>query len=224
MEKISEGAYGAIYSTNSGERVVKVLKPGRFWGEFELVASMAMSDCQFAPKVYSVSPSHIEMEAVPGKPLWGGGYKRTPEEKERDLRLTAEQTLCVLNALKALHLAGFYHGDMHNGQVLTDGEGGSYAAVIDFGLCGQISKAPHKVLNDFTKVLPLLNIHAPELDGDKFVSLIRTSTENIKIAGRNTKKRAEVCLKYLNKLKELRSNESNHSASKGNHCPAWAPT
>jgi hypothetical protein len=102
---------------------------------------------------------------------------------------------------------GFYHGDMHNEQFLTDGEGGKEATLIDYGLSGPIKDQPHKAIVDFNKVGKLIDIYRPEFDKDPYVNLVRESIDEYKAAKGQSKaavaKRSEIGLNYLKKLQSL---------------------
>ena len=173
MIKINEGNYGAIYLNPSNNHVFKILKPGKTWGTYELQLGKRMGDIGHSPEVYSYSPSYVEMEFVEGKPLWGQPYNRTEEEKERDLKMSVSQALKAINALRDLHLMGFYHGDIHNSQFLTDGEGGEQSVLIDYGLSAPIKQAPHKALVDYVRIFKLAGIDRPEFDSNHFIIFLR---------------------------------------------------
>lgn len=207
MKKLAEGNYGVVYQDPKTGHVVKTLKEGKEWGKYEVELGKKMGELGHSPKIYSSSPSHIEMDFSKGKPLWSGGFNRTEDEKERDVKMTTEQAQKALSAIRDLHKMGFYHGDMHNEQFLTDGEGGKDATLIDFGLSGKIQDQPHKALVDFNKVGKLIDIYRPEFDKDPYVNLIRDSIEQYKNAKGQSKaavaKRSEIGLEYFNKLKQL---------------------
>jgi tRNA A-37 threonylcarbamoyl transferase component Bud32 len=207
MKKLAEGNYGVVYQDPESGHVVKTLKEGKEWGPHEVELGKKMAELGHSPKIYSSSPSHIEMDFSKGKPLWSGGFNRTDEEKERDLKMTTEQAQKALAAIRDLHKMGFYHGDMHNEQFLTDGEGGKDATLIDYGLSGKIQDQPHKAIVDFNKVGKLIDIYRPELDGDPYVQLVRESVEAYKAAKGQSKaaiaKRSEIGSEYLKKLQKL---------------------
>ena len=207
MEKLAEGNYGIVYQDPNSGHVVKTLKEGKEWGEYEVELGQKMGELGHSPKIYSSSPSHIEMDFSKGKPLWSGGFNRTDEEKERDLKMTTEQARAALAAIRDLHRMGFYHGDMHNEQFLTDGEGGKEATLIDFGLSGKIQDQPHKAIVDFNKVGKLIDIYRPELDNDPYVKLVRESVDAYKAAKGQSKaaiaKRAQIGLEYFDKVQKL---------------------
>lgn len=102
---------------------------------------------------------------------------------------------------------GFYHGDMHNEQFLTDGEGGKDATLIDYGLSGKIQDQPNKALVDFNKVGKLIDIYRPEFDKDPYVNLVRDSIDAYKAAKGQSKaavaKRSQIGLEYFNKLSQM---------------------
>ena len=207
MEKLAEGNYGIVYKDPKSGHAVKTLKPEKEWGPHEIELGKKMGELGHSPKVYSSSPSHIEMDFAHGKPLWSGGFNRTDEEKEKDLKMTPEQSSKALSAIKDLHKMGFYHGDMHNEQFLTDGEGGKNATLIDYGLSGKIKDQPHKAIVDFNKVGKLIDIYRPEFDKDPYVNLVRNSVDEYKAAKGQSKaavaKRSQIGLEYLDKLKQI---------------------
>ena len=102
---------------------------------------------------------------------------------------------------------GFYHGDMHNEQFLTDGEGGKDATLIDYGLSGKIQDQPHKAIVDFNKVGKLIDIYRPEFDKDPYVNLVRKSVDEYKAAKGQSKaavaKRAEISLNYAKEVQSF---------------------
>ena len=207
MKKLAEGNYGVVYQDPQTGHVVKTLKEGKEWGPHEVELGRKMGELGHSPKIYSASKEHIEMDFSKGKPLWSGGFNRTEEEKEKDLKMTPEQAQKALMAIKDLHKMGFYHGDMHNEQFLTDGEGGKDAVLIDFGLSGKIQDQPHKAIVDFNKVGRLIDIFRPELDKDPYVQLVRDSIEAYKSAKGQSKaavaKRSQIGLEYFNKLSQM---------------------
>lgn len=207
MKKLAEGNYGVVYQDPQSGHVVKTLKEGKEWGPHEVELGKKMGELGHSPKIYSDSDSHIEMDFSKGKPLWTGGFNRTEDEKARDVKMTTDQAQKALAAIKDLHKMGFYHGDMHNEQFLTDGEGGKDATLIDFGLSGKIQDQPHKAIVDFNKVGKLIDIYRPEFDKDPYVSLVRDSIEAYKAAKGQSKatvaKRSEIGLEYFNKLKQI---------------------
>jgi len=207
MEKLAEGNYGIVYKDPQSGHAVKTLKPEKEWGEHEIELGKKMGELGHSPKVYSSSDSHIEMDFTSGKPLWTGGYKRTDEEKERGVKMSTSQAQKALAAIKDLHKMGFYHGDMHNEQFLTDGEGGNEATLIDYGLSGKIQDQPHKAIVDFNKVGMLIDIYRSELDNDPYTKLVRESVDAYKEAKGQSKaavaKRTEVGSDYLKKLQAM---------------------
>jgi tRNA A-37 threonylcarbamoyl transferase component Bud32 len=207
MKKLAEGNYGVVYQDPQTGHVVKTLKEGKEWGPHEVELGRKMGELGHSPKIYSASKDHIEMDFSKGKPLWTGGFNRTEDEKERDVKMTPEQAQKALAAIKDLHKMGFYHGDMHNEQFLTDGEGGKDATLIDYGLSGKIQDQPHKALVDFNKVGKLIDIYRPEFDKDPYVNLVRESIDEYKAAKGQSKaavaKRSEIGLNYLKKLQSL---------------------
>jgi tRNA A-37 threonylcarbamoyl transferase component Bud32 len=207
MKKLAEGNYGVVYQDPASGHVVKTLKEGKEWGPHEVDLGRKMGELGHSPKIYSASDNHIEMDFSKGKPLWSGGFNRTDDEKERDVKMTTEQATKALAAIKDLHKMGYYHGDMHNEQFLTDGEGGKDATLIDYGLSGKIQDQPHKAIVDFNKVGKLIDIYRPELDKDPYVQLVRDSIDAYKAAKGQSKaavaKRSEIGLEYFNKLSQM---------------------
>ncbi len=207
MKKLAEGNYGVVYQDPQTGHVVKTLKEGKEWGPHEVELGRKMGELGHSPKIYSASDDHIEMDFSKGKPLWTGGFNRTEDEKERDVKMTTEQAQKALAAIKDLHKMGFYHGDMHNEQFLTDGEGGKDATLIDYGLSGKIQDQPHKAIVDFNKVGKLIDIYRPELDKDPYVQLVRSSIEAYKDAKGQSKaavaKRSQIGLEYFDKLSQM---------------------
>jgi tRNA A-37 threonylcarbamoyl transferase component Bud32 len=207
MKRLAEGNYGIVYQDPQSGHVVKTLKEGKEWGPHEVELGKKMGELGHSPKIYSASDSHIEMDFSKGKPLWTGGFNRTEDEKERDVKMTTEQAQKSLSAIKDLHKMGFYHGDMHNEQFLTDGEGGNEATLIDYGLSGKIQDQPHKAIVDFNKVGKLIDIYRPEFDKDPYVNLVRDSIDQYKAAKGQSKaavaKRSQIGLEYFDKLKQI---------------------
>jgi tRNA A-37 threonylcarbamoyl transferase component Bud32 len=207
MKKLAEGNYGVVYQDPQTGHVVKTLKEGKEWGPHEVELGKKMGELGHSPKIYSASKDHIEMDFSKGKPLWTGGFNRTEDEKERDVKMTTQQAQKALAAIKDLHKMGFYHGDMHNEQFLTDGEGGEDATLIDYGLSGKIQDQPYKALVDFNKVGKLVGIYRPELDKDPYVQLVRDSIDAYKAAKGQSKaavaKRSQIGLEYFNKLSQM---------------------
>ena len=207
MEKLAEGNYGIVYKDPQSGHAVKTLKPGKEWGEHEIELGKKMGELGHSPKVYSSSPAHIEMDFASGKPLWTGGFVRTDDEKERGVKMSPEQAQKSLDAIRDLHKMGFYHGDLHNEQFLTDGEGGKESTLIDYGLSGKIQDKPHKAIVDFNKVGRLIDIYRPEFDKDPYVQLVRSSVDAYKEAKGQSKaavaKRSEIGKEYLAQLQKL---------------------
>lgn len=209
MKKLAEGNYGIVYEDPSTNHVVKTLKEGKEWGPHEIELGKRMGELGHSPKIHSSSPEHIEMDKVSGKPLWSGGFNRTPEEKERDVKMTPIQAAKSLKAIKDLHKMGFYHGDMHNEQFLTDGEGGSSSTLIDYGLSGKIEEDPRKAIIDFNKVGKLIDIDRSDFDDDPYVQLVRDSIKQFKAAKGTSKaakeKQKQAGIDYFKKLSEMDS-------------------
>jgi|TARA_A100001011_G_scaffold213059_1_gene221198 tRNA A-37 threonylcarbamoyl transferase component Bud32/mRNA-degrading endonuclease RelE of RelBE toxin-antitoxin system len=209
MKKLAEGNYGIVYKDDKQNRVVKTLKEGKEWGPHEVELGKRMAELGHSPKVHSASDEHIEMDAIDGAPLWGNGYNRTPEEKERGLAMTEDQARKSLRAIRDLHKMGFYHGDMHNQQFMTDGEGGSESTLIDYGLSGKIEENPTKAIIDFNKVYKLIDIDRPELDKSMYAQLVRTTVRKYQEAKGQSKaakqRREEIAREYIDRLSAVAS-------------------
>ena len=167
-----------------------------------------MAELGHSPKIHSASNEHIEMDAIDGAPLWNNGYNRTPEEKERGLTMTEDQSRKSLRAIRDLHKMGFYHGDMHNQQFMTDGEGGSESTLIDYGLSGKIEETPTKAVIDFNKIYKLLDIDRPELDKSLYAQLVRSTVRKYQEAKGQSKaakqRREEIAQEYVQRLQAVR--------------------
>jgi tRNA A-37 threonylcarbamoyl transferase component Bud32 len=207
MKKLAEGNYGIVYKDEANNRVVKTLKEGKEWGQYEVELGKKMAELGHSPKVHSSSSQHIEMDNIDGKPLWSNGYNRTEEEKERDVKMTTVQAAKSLKAIKDLHKLGYFHGDMHNQQFMVDGEGGSESSLIDYGLSDKIETNPTKAIIDFNKVYKLLDIDRPEFDSDPYAQLVRDSVsayKEVKGASKAAKeKKLEIAKNYVSKLKSM---------------------
>ncbi len=207
MKKLAEGNYGIVYQDPQSGHVVKTLKEGKEWGPHEVELGKKMGELGHSPRIYSSSPGHIEMDFSKGKPLWTGGFVRTDDEKERGVKMSSEQAQKSLDAIRDLHKMGFYHGDLHNEQFLTDGEGGKESTLIDYGLSGKIQDQPHKAIVDFNKVGKLIDIYRTEFDNDPYVQLVRSSVDAYKEAKGQSKaavaKRSEIGKEYLAQLQKL---------------------
>ena len=208
MKKLAEGNYGIVYKDEENNRVVKTLKEGKEWGPYEVELGKRMAELGHSPKIYSSSDSHIEMDNIDGKPLWGNGYNRTPEEKERGLTMSVEQAKKSLRAIRDLHKLGYYHGDMHNQQFMVDGEGGTESSLIDFGLSGKIEENPTKAIIDFNKVYKLIDIDRPELDKSLYAQLVRSTVRKYQEAKGQSKaakqKRQEIAQEYVSRLSAIK--------------------
>jgi len=207
MKKLAEGNYGIVYKDEANNRVVKTLKEGKEWGQYEVELGKKMAELGHSPKVHSSSPQHIEMDNIDGKPLWSNGYNRTEEEKERDVKMTIVQAAKSLKAIKDLHKMGYYHGDMHNQQFMVDGEGGSESSLIDYGLSDKIESNPTKAVIDFNKVYKLLDIDRPEFDNDPYAQLVRKTVfdyKEVKGASKKAKEqKLQIAKNYAQQLKSL---------------------
>ena len=121
--------------------------------------------------------------------------------------MTEDQSRKSLRAIRDLHKMGFYHGDMHNQQFMTDGEGGSESTLIDYGLSGKIEDNPTKAIIDFNKVYKLLDIDRPELDKSLYAQLVRSTVRKYQEAKGQSKaakqRRSEVAQEYVERLNAI---------------------
>ena len=207
MKKLAEGNYGVVYKDEANNRVVKTLKEGKEWGPYEVELGKRMAELGHSPKIHSSSSQHIEMDNIDGKPLWSNGYNRTPEEKERDVKMTTIQAAKSLKAIKDLHKLGYFHGDMHNQQFMVDGEGGTESSLIDYGLSDKIGKNPVGAIIDFNKVYKLLDIDRPDFDSDPYAQLVRKTVSDYKEVKGASKKAKEqklqIAKNYVQQLESL---------------------
>lgn len=114
-----------------------------------------------AAVTYSMTPTPIMvLQAVPG---------RSVQDWVSDSKTTTKQLQNILTAVEDLrdlwirtiffesnhHIAGFFHADMHGGNVLCDFHGHKPKLyVIDFGSCGQLSKQQRKDLFQSMALMP----------------------------------------------------------------------
>lgn len=203
-EVAAKGYYGIVSYSPDGKRAVKQLierndgKGG--FGPYEVEVGKKMAALGHSPLIHSHSDKHLEMDRVPGKPLWEGYQKA-----EGDEPMNARQAEKAAAALRDLHRLGFYHGDMHNKQFIVDGNN---VKLIDFGLSGPVSQDPRKVMLDLNKISGLVNWSNPELNGVPYVELVRKYREIYR--NPSTRKKREVeehqretGRRYLEELKNL---------------------
>lgn len=169
----AEGYYGIVSFSPDGKRALKQLidrKDGKGgFGPHEVDIGKRMAELGHSPRIFSHSDKHIEMERMPGKPLWEG-YQR----QEGDEPMNSTQALRAAAAIRDLHRLGYYHGDMHNKQFIVDGNN---VKLIDFGLSRPASSDPRRVIQDLNKISPLIEWSNPQMDGDPYVRLVRRYRE-----------------------------------------------
>jgi predicted Ser/Thr protein kinase len=194
-EVFAEGAMGTVAKNKDGTRVVKRLKEGREWGPFEGELGKRMGELGFSPKVHSYGDDHIEMDMLKGKPLWKD-FRMAEDESP----MNKKQSLEAAKAIFALHKLGFYHGDMHSQQFVADG---NKVHLVDYGLSGKANENPRKVIQDLNKISKLVNWDNPELDGNKYVELVRKHRDLYAGAKKKQAAENEVATQYLKELGEL---------------------
>lgn len=169
----ARGFYGIVSYSPDGKRAVKLLidrKDGKGgFGPHEVEVGKKMAALGHSPRIHSHSEKHLEMDRVPGKPLWEG-YQRQEGEEPMNSRQAAKAAA----ALRDLHRLGYYHGDMHNKQLIVNGDN---VKLIDFGLSAPASSDPRKAIIDLNKISGLVNWSNPDLDGDPYVRLVRKYRE-----------------------------------------------
>ena len=205
---IAKGNFGEIKVNPDGTRVVKTLltrdgKKGEF-GPHELEIATKMGELGHSPKIHSSSEDHIEMDLAKGAPLWKG-YSRG----EGEPRMNAAQATQAASAIRDLHRMGFAHGDLHSQQFLADGNN---VKLVDYGLSVPTSKTSGtpgsvKVMQDLSKIGPLLNWKNPEIQNDPYVGLVNRHLDRYKEVQGQSKaakaKREQIGEEYLKELKEL---------------------
>lgn len=148
LERIGRGAYGEAYSIGDGV-IIKV-------GEISEREAMAMEDLKHVEGIPRVVASKfttrtnrygdledlgiIAMSRAPGKPI---ASIKSPEAKSKAWEK-------VLPILKKIHQAGYFHGDLHSGNVMYDRRS-QRASVIDFGKAGDTSIA--EMFGDLVSVM-----------------------------------------------------------------------
>jgi tRNA A-37 threonylcarbamoyl transferase component Bud32 len=202
-EEGARGAYGVVSFSPDGKRVVKTLvdrgdgKGG--FGPYEVELGKMMARLGHSPQIYSSSDKHIEMERIKGSPLWKG-YAKSQDESS----MSAPQALAASRAIRDLHRAGFFHGDMHALQFVVDGPS---VKLLDFGLSGPIRQDPRRAIQDLNKISGLINWSNPELDGDPYVQLVRRYRELYKASPKKKAEKLqyeeEVALRYAEELRNL---------------------
>lgn len=203
-EVAAKGYYGIVSYSPDGKRAVKQLierddgKGG--FGQYEVEVGKKMAAMGHSPQIHSHSDKHLEMDRVPGEPLWKGYQKGEGEEP-----MDAKQAEKAAAALRDLHRMGFYHGDMHNKQYIVNGDN---VKLIDFGLSGPVSQDPRKVMLDLNKISGLINWSNPALDGNPYVELVRKYREIYRNPSSRKKKdveehQRETGRRYLEELQSL---------------------
>lgn len=203
---VAKGYHGEVAVNPEGTRVVKTLlakRPdgtsGKF-GEFEVELATKMGELGHSPRVRSSSPSHIEMDFAPGKPLWAS-YQKGKEEPV----MNANQARAAGYAIRDLHKMGFAHKDAHSQQFLVDGD---KVALVDYGLSRPIKEKPIAVMQDLAKMSPLVRFDNPELASDPYFQIVNRYLTPYRELGKSTSKatmakREELAQAYLNELANL---------------------
>lgn len=204
-EEYREGHYGCVRISPDGTRAVKELlpgpdgEPGEF-GDWEIEVAYRMGQLGHSPVVHRASETHLEMDFVPGGPLWAG-YK--PEEGESVMN--PGQTRKLAAALKDLHLMGFFHGDLHVRQILVDAD---QVKLVDFGAAGRSQDHPLKCLHDLNKIRHLAAFDNPELAGDPYIDLVNRHLDRYRavtgVSAAAREHRITIARDYLRELEELR--------------------
>jgi tRNA A-37 threonylcarbamoyl transferase component Bud32 len=204
---IASGNNGEIAINPEGTRVVKRMlerkkqeenKPE--FGPYEVEIGTKMGKLGHSPKIYSSSPSHIEMDLAPGKPLWQT-FKKGDEEPVMNL----EQARKAGYAFRDLHRMGYFHGDAHSQQFLVDGNN---VKMVDFGLSGLSKDNPIKVMQDLAKISALVQWGTPELQNDSYFQLVNRYLPDYRSIGKSTskgskEKRRKLAEAYLDDLSRL---------------------
>lgn len=205
-EEAARGYYGVVRYSPDGSRAVKTLidrgdgKGG--FGPHEVEIGKRMAALGHSPQIHSHSEKHLEMDRVPGKPLW-----RNYQREEGEEPMNARQALRAANALRDLHRMGYAHGDMHNKQLIVDGDN---VKLIDFGLSTPAAQDPRRVLLDLNKISGLINWGNPELDGNPYVEMVRRYRDIYRNPPSRKKKevqehQTETARRYLEELASLPS-------------------
>lgn len=195
-EVFAQGAMGTIAKNKDGTRVVKRLKEGRTWGPYEAELGKRMGELGFAPKVHSSGDDHIEMDMLKGKPLW----KDFRMDKETESPMNKAQSERAAQSIFTLHKLGFYHGDMHSQQFVANGNN---VSLVDYGLSGKAKDNPRKVIQDLNKITSLVNWDNPELDGNKYVQVVRKYRDLYKTAKKKPETENEIASQYLKEIESL---------------------
>ncbi|MCU0722812.1 MAG: serine/threonine protein kinase, partial [Planctomycetes bacterium] len=140
-EELGRGAFAAVRRerdpATGAEVAVKELRPGRGGPEAEarLAAEAKVLrglPAGVGPALLSASGSRLVLELVPGRGLAGLGAA-SPE-------YAAAAAVALAAVLKALHGAGFVHGDLKPAHVVLQPDGS--ARLLDFGLAHRAGGAP----------------------------------------------------------------------------------
>ena len=200
----AEGSYGCVRVSPDGTRAVKEIlpgpdgEPGQF-GPYEAELAAVMGRLGHSPRVYRADDTHLEMDFVPGNPLWAS-YK--PDEDEAVMN--AAQTRKLAAALRDLHAMGYAHGDMHVRQVLVDGDD---VKLLDFGSAQPLDDKIVRCMHDLNKIGLLANWGNDELADDPYIALVTKHLRRYRDVKGVSKaahtQRDTIAADYLRELKEL---------------------
>jgi hypothetical protein len=202
-ETLAKGNFGEVKVNPQKTRVVKTLlsqngQKGEF-GEFEVELAKKMGELGHSPKIHSHSEDHIEMDLAKGNTLWKN-YVRGKGEP----RMTAAQATKAAQAIHDLHKMGFAHGDLHALQFLVNGDD---VKLVDFGLSVPTSRQPSRVMQDLSKIDPLVNWKNPELANNPYVQLVNKHLDRYKevkgVSKAAQAKRVQIGRDYLSDLEKL---------------------
>ena len=137
LKIITAGADGTIYSTSNEDFIVKIPKFGSVCHEKAILMALKDTEDGYFPRAYEItSPMKdnckaqiLVMEKV-GDADWDSLNSSETAVSFVDVftRLSA-----FVKAMKALHVAGFLHLDLHQGNVRILSSDPSYIRIIDFG-------------------------------------------------------------------------------------------
>jgi tRNA A-37 threonylcarbamoyl transferase component Bud32 len=202
--EIKRGNYGKVSISPDGTRAVKELltdkdgKKGEF-GEYEVQLAKRMGQLGHSPRIHRATQDALEMDVAKGQPLWKD-YKRG----EGEPRMNGPQATKAAAAIQALHKLGFAHGDMHALQFLVDGNN---VKLVDYGLSVPTSRQPVRVLQDLSKINPLIDWKNPELAGNRYVQLVNKYLDPYKeIKGTSQKakqQKQQLAEAYLRELEQM---------------------
>ena len=202
--EIKRGNYGKVSISPDGTRAVKELltdkdgKKGEF-GEYEAQLAKRMGELGHSPRIHRSTPDVLEMDIAKGEPLWKD-YKRG----EGEPKMNGAQATKAAASIQALHKLGFAHGDMHALQFLVDGNN---VKLVDYGLSVPTSRQPVRVLQDLSKINPLIDWKNPELAGNRYVQLVNKYLDPYKeIKGTSQKaknQKQQLAEAYLKELEQM---------------------